>query len=131
MKPLLSKTTRPFLIYVLIILIISIPVYYLVVDAIWKSELDEHNKTIAEKTAYEFNHLKLSDKELENRIRLWNFIQPETNIIKVTADSLKEDLFFTVEKQKTFSAEPELERYRCLKKIVYINNIPFYDTDQY
>lgn len=130
MKPLLSKTTRPFLIYVLIILVISIPVYYWVVDTIWKNELDEHNKTIAEKTAYEFNHLKLSDAELEKRIKLWNFIQPETNIVQVSADTLKKDLFFTVEKQKTFSEKPELERYRCLKKVVFINNIPFLFTIQ-
>lgn len=130
MKPLLSKTTRPFLIYVLIILVISIPVYFLVVDAIWKSELDEHNKTIAEKTAFEFNHLKLTDTELKKRIKLWNFIQPETNIERVPSDNLKKDLFFTVEKQKTFSSEPEIERYRCLKKIVFINNIPFLFTIQ-
>lgn len=130
MKPLLSKTTRPFLIYVLIILVISIPVYYWVVDTIWKSELDEHNKTIAEKTAYEFNHLKLSDAELEKRIKLWNFIQPETNIERVPTNNLKKDLFFTVKKKKTFSAEPEIERYRCLKKVVFINNIPFLFTIQ-
>lgn len=125
MKPLLSKTTKPFIIYVLIILVISIPVYYFVVDTIWKGELDEHNKTVAEKTAFEFNHLKLSDEQLEKSIELWNHIQPETNIIEVAKDTLKEEMFFTVEKQKTFSTEPEIERYRCLKKIVYINNKPF------
>ncbi|MEF9478250.1 hypothetical protein OWR28_11650 [Chryseobacterium sp. 1B4] len=65
MKPLLTKTTKPFLIYVLIVLMISIPVYYIVVDTIWKSELDEHNEIIIEKTAYEFNRLKLSDEALE------------------------------------------------------------------
>ncbi len=65
MKPLLSKTTKPFIIYVLIVLAVSIPVYYFVVDTIWQSELDEHNQIVVEKTAYEFNQLKLSDTELE------------------------------------------------------------------
>jgi signal transduction histidine kinase len=128
LKPLLNKTTKPFLIYVLIILIISIPVYYLVVDTLWKGELDEHNKTIAEKTAYEFNHLKLSDVELEKSIALWKHIQPETNIEEIPFDNLKRDIYFTIEKQKTFTSEPEIERYRSMKKVVYINNKPFLFT---
>ncbi|WP_228374816.1 sensor histidine kinase [Chryseobacterium oranimense] len=128
MKPLLSKTTKPFIIYVLIILVISIPVYYFVVDAIWKGELDDHNITIAEKTAYEFNSLKLSDAELEKSINLWSKIQPGTDIEKVPFNYLKRDSFFTIDKQKIFAAKPEIERYRCLKKVVYINKKPFLFT---
>ncbi len=130
LKPLLNKTTKPFLIYVLVILVISIPVYYWVVDTIWKSELDEHNKTVAEKTAYEFNHLKLSDEELDQSISLWKQIQPETNIEEITSDPLKKELYFTLEKPEPFSSEPEIERYRCLKKVVYINNKTFLFTIQ-
>lgn len=125
MKPLLSKTTKPFIIYVLVILATSIPVYYLIIDTIWKNELDEHNKTIAEKTAYEFNHLKLSDEELAESISLWKKIQPETNIEEISSNNLKKDQYFTVEKTEIFSTEPEMERYRCLRKVVYINNKPF------
>ena len=128
MKPLLSKTTKPFIIYVLIILAISIPVYYFVVDTIWKGELDEHNATIAEKTAYKFNSLKLSDQELEKSLVLWNQIQPGTDIKKVLSNTVKKEVFFTVEKQKTFASQPEIERYRCLMKVIYINDKPFLFT---
>lgn len=130
MKPLLSKTTKPFIIYVLVILLMSIPVYYFIVDTIWQNELDEHNKTIAEKTAYEFNHLKLSNEMLQESIKLWNSIQPETNIENIKAEVPQNDEYFTVEKAETFAAEPEIERYRCLKKVVYINNKPFIFTVQ-
>ncbi|MDQ8143695.1 HAMP domain-containing sensor histidine kinase [Chryseobacterium sp. CFS15] len=130
MKPLLSKTTKPFIIYVLVILLMSIPVYYFIVDTIWQNELDEHNKTIAEKTAYEFNHLKLSNEMLHESIKLWNSIQPETNIENIKAKVPQNDEYFTVEKAETFAAEPEIERYRCLKKVVYINNKPFLFTVQ-
>jgi len=99
-----------------------------VVDTIWKGELDEHNITIAEKTAYEFNNLKLSDEELEKSIGLWNQIQPGTDIEKMPFNYIKKDVFFTVEKQKTFSSKPEIERYRCLKTIVYINKKAFLFT---
>ncbi|MCJ7936294.1 MAG: HAMP domain-containing histidine kinase [Chryseobacterium sp.] len=128
MKPLLSRTTKPFIIYVLIILVISIPVYYFVVDAIWKGELDEHNTTIARKTAYEFNNLKLSDAALEKSIALWNQIQPGTDIEKIPFNHVKKDMFFTVEKQKTFASKPEIERYRCLKKVIYIHHAPYLFT---
>ncbi|WP_027388553.1 sensor histidine kinase [Chryseobacterium gregarium] len=130
MKPLLSKTTKPFLIYVLVILVISIPVYYWVIDQIWQAELDEHNKTIAQKTAYEFNHLKLTDTELEKSITLWNRIQPETDIKKVKGDALQSDIYSTVEKIKPFAQEPEIERYRKLQTMVYLNNSPFIFTIQ-
>lgn len=130
MKPLLSKTTKPFLIYVLIVLMVSIPVYYFVVDTIWKSELDEHNQIIVEKTAYEFNQLKLSDEELEKSLQLWNQIQPETNIEKISADHIKGDSVYTNERALPFISEQKKERYRCLRKVIYIQNKPYLFTIQ-
>lgn len=130
MKPLLSKTTKPFLIYVLIVLMVSIPVYYFVVDTIWKSELDEHNQIIVEKTAYEFNQLKLSDEELEKSLQLWNQIQPETNIERISADHIKGDSIYTNERALPFISEQKKERYRYLRKVIYIQNKPYLFTIQ-
>ena len=130
MKPLLTKTTKPFLIYVLIVLMISIPVYYFVVDTIWKSELDEHNQIIVEKTAYEFNQLKLSEEELGKSLALWNHIQPETNIEKISAQQIKRDTVYTYEKHLPFISEQKKERYRCLRKVVYLQNKPYLFTIQ-
>ncbi|WP_300691075.1 HAMP domain-containing sensor histidine kinase [Chryseobacterium sp.] len=130
MKPLLNKTTKPFLIYVLIVLTISIPVYYFVVDTIWKSELDEHNQIIVEKTAYEFNQLKLSDEKLENSLDLWNHIQPETNIERIPADKIKGDTVYTSEKHLPFISSNKKERYRCLQKVIYIHDKPYLFTIQ-
>lgn len=125
MKPLLSKTTKPFIIYVLIVLSISIPVYYYVVDAIWLDELDEHNEIVAEKTTYELNHLQLSEADLQRNIHLWNQIQPGTNIKKIHPKQIKKDSLYTQEKYKPFSADPKIERYRSLEKVVYIKNEPY------
>ncbi|KAB1232496.1 sensor histidine kinase [Chryseobacterium viscerum] len=130
MKPLLTKTTKPFLIYVLIVLMISIPVYYFVVDTIWKSELDEHNQIIVEKTAYEFNQLKLSDEALEKSLELWNHIQPETNIEKISSSQIKRDTIYTYEKHLPFISEQKKERYRCLKKVIYLHDKPYLFTIQ-
>lgn len=128
MKPLLSKTTRPFLVFVMIILVISIPVYYFVVDAIWQSELDEHNEIVAEKTGYEFNKMDVSKEEIQRSIALWNHIQPGTNIKKIFSKHLKKDSIFTTEKYKPFSRDTTIERYRSLQTVIYIKNEPYLFT---
>jgi len=110
------------------VLAISIPVYYFVVDAIWKDELDEHNEIVAEKTSYEFNKMEISNEDMERNISLWNKIQPGTNIEKLPSVNRKRDLIFTTEKYKPFSADKKLERYRCLKKVIYIKNEPYLFT---
>ncbi|KFF22379.1 sensor histidine kinase [Chryseobacterium sp. JM1] len=125
MKPLLSKITKPFLIYVLCVLAISIPVYYLVVDTIWKAELDEHNKIIAEKTTYELNRLQLTDQKLAESIKLWNSIQPGTDIQDIKKGDLLKDSIYTFEKQKSYTKEPNIDRFRTLSTIIYVNNKPF------
>lgn len=125
MKPLLSKTTKPFIIYVLIILAISVPVYYFVVDAIWKHELDEHNEIVAEKTSSQLNSLKLSDQKLLETIRFWNEIQPTTNIRSVDVNDSLKDSIFIVERPHEFLDFDKIDRFRGLSKIVYLNKKPF------
>lgn len=125
MRPLLNKTTRPFLIYVLIVLLISVPVYYVVVDAIWKMELDEHNHIIAQKSAAGLTQLQLPDDKLQESIELWNSIQPGTNIEPLLAGTSEKDSLYTIEKGNNFSREAEVDRFRCLQTVVYINNKPY------
>lgn len=125
MKPLLSKTTKPFIIYVLIILVISIPAYYLVVDAIWKHELDEHNDIVARKTASQINSLKLSEEKLIETIQLWNDVQPSTNIRKLEKNDNLKDSIFIVEKPHDFLHFEEVDRFRCLSKVIYLNKKPY------
>lgn len=125
MKPLLSKTTKPFIIYVLIILVISIPAYYLVVDAIWKHELDEHNDIVARKTASQINSLKLSEEKLIETIQLWNDVQPSTNIRKLEKNENLKDSIFIVEKPHDFLHFEEIDRFRCLSKVIYLNKKPY------
>lgn len=125
MKPLLSKTTKPFIIYVLIIFVISIPVYYIVVDGIWSAELDEHNKITAIKAAYELNRRNLSDEKLENSIEVWNTIQPGTNILKPKPDDNLKDSTYTVYRHTPYYPPEEIDRFRVLSTIVQINGKPY------
>ncbi len=125
MKPLLNKTTKPFIIYVLIILVISIPVYYLLVDAIWKHELDEHNEIVAEKTSSQINSLKLSDQKLAETIKLWNQIQPTTNIQSLEKNDDFKEKVFILEKPHDFLHFEDIDRFRCLSKVIYLNKKPY------
>lgn len=108
MKPLLRKITTPFLLYVLIVLGVSIPVYYFVIDGIWKSELDEHNEIIVKKTAYELNRLQLSEDRLQASIALWNSIQPETNIQKVRPVIYYKIVFIPLKNHSVLSNQRQL-----------------------
>jgi len=128
MRPLLSKTTKPFVIFLLIVLTISIPVYYYVIDVIWQDELDEHNEIVAEKTAHELNRLNISPEDLQRNIVLWNQIQPGTNIEKISSKKLPKDSVFTEEKYKPFSKDTTIERYRSLRKVVFIKKSPYLFT---
>ncbi|KQR94419.1 histidine kinase [Chryseobacterium sp. Leaf180] len=125
MLPLLSKTTKPFIIYVLVVLVVSIPVYYLVVDAVWTHELDEHNKIVAEKTSNQINRLKLPEDELKKTIELWNAVQPTTNIQIPKKNDALTDSLFTVEKPHGFLQFEEIDRFRCLSKIIHLNGKPY------
>lgn len=125
MKPLLNKTTKPFIIYVLVVLAISVPVYYYMVDSIWQAELDEHNTIIADKTAYELNRLNLSNEKLQSSIELWNSIQPGTNIQNIQRGANLKDSTYTIDKQRTYSAHESLDRFRCLSTIITVNGTPY------
>jgi two-component system sensor histidine kinase QseC len=125
LKPLLSKTTKPFIIYVLIILVISIPIYYFVVDAIWKHELDEHNEIVARKTSFQLNSLNLTDQKLLKTIQFWNEIQPSTNIQSLKENDNLKDSIFILEKPHDFLNFEDIDRYRGLSKIIYLNKKPF------
>ncbi len=125
MKPLLSKTTKPFLTYVLIVLAVSVPTYYFVVDTIWQIELDEHNQLLADKTEFEFNRLKLSEEKLLRSIVLWDEIQPSTAIRKIGLNDSGLDSTYTLDKQKSYSQTVNLDRFRCLSTVILLNGKPY------
>ena len=95
------------------------------VDAIWKHELDEHNDIVARKTASQINSLKLSEEKLIETIQLWNDVQPSTNIRKLEKNDNLKDSIFIVEKPHDFLHFEEIDRFRCLSKVIYLNKKPY------
>lgn len=95
------------------------------VDAIWKHELDEHNDIVARKTASQINSLKLTEEKLIETIQLWNDVQPSTNIRKLEKNDNLKDSVFIVEKPHDFLHFEEIDRFRCLSKVIYLNKKPY------
>lgn len=95
------------------------------VDAIWKHELDEHNDIVARKTTSQINSLKLTEEKLIETIQLWNDVQPSTNIRKLEKNDNLKDSIFIVEKPHDFLDFEDIDRFRCLSKIIYLNQKPY------
>lgn len=125
MKKLLNKTLRSFALYSLIVLAASVPAYYYFVDNIWLSELDEHNEIIADRTENELNRLQLTETELTQSIALWNKIQPGTNLEKALEKTGHSDSTYTILRQNLYKANKNIDRFRGLKRLIYINKEPY------
>src|SRR5690554_5756340 len=89
MKKLLNKSLKVYLLFASFILILSVPIYYFIIERIWTEELDEHNRIIAATFKHNLQNLDLSEEEFTTTIALWNVLQPGITIEKVP--SLKAD----------------------------------------
>lgn len=118
MKTLLQKSLRPFIIYALLVLTASVPVYYLLIDNIWQKELDEHNRIVADRTAFRLNQLEPGS--LDSSIALWNRMQPETSIQKTGPGELIQDSLYTITRINPYSAAHTKDRFRGLRKSIKV-----------
>ncbi|WP_306353221.1 sensor histidine kinase [Flavobacterium sp. '19STA2R22 D10 B1'] len=117
---LLQKPFKIFTVYALLVLLASIPVYYFIVDRIWLGELDEHNETIAQKIEKELNALQLNDNELDYSLKLWNKVQPGTNLVEIKDGVKKQDSIYIVLRPNPYDIK-DINRYRCLSRSIHLN----------
>lgn len=112
MSKLLNKPFKTFTLYALLILACSIPVYYLVVDAIWLEELDEHNEIIRKRIEMGIAKIDLDETELSKTLQAWNSIQPGTNLVETDNITTKEDSIYTILRYN--AADHDIDRFRGL-----------------
>ncbi|MCQ9958315.1 hypothetical protein L6B39_14425, partial [Staphylococcus aureus] len=74
--------------------------------------------------------LNLTDQKLSESIKLWNDIQPGTNIQNIRNHDKLKDSIFTYEKQKPYTKEIDIDRFRALSTVIYVNYKPFRFTVQ-
>ena len=125
MKRLLNKPLRSFAIYSLIILLVSIPMYVLVIDYIWLIELDENNWLTLEHTIEKLESNTYSSEEIELMNRLWSELQPGLSIVPIESKAPFPDSVYQVIRPNAYDIDDEEDRFRGLKRHVLINDTPY------
>lgn len=123
MKQLLNKPLRAFTSYAFVVLACSIPAYYFIMDYIWISELDEHNRIIAARTKHSLNSIGNNEQQIAQHVEFWNQLQPNTTL-KPTS-SLKPDSIYNLYKQKPFTLDKDIDRFQGLVTYFNIHDKPY------
>ena len=121
MTKLLNRPLKAFALYALIILLISIPVYVLVVDYIWTSELDEHNWLTLQHTKQRLKSKQFSAAEIENINHIWGELQPGVSIVKTESKVSLQDSVYETIRPNEFDKDDGEDRFRGLKSYIEIN----------
>jgi len=123
MNRLLNKTLKPFALYALLVLGLSIPAYYFIVDYIWVNELDKHHAVVKSKIEKEVNDLQLSDSAFAQTMVIWNRINPGSTFEPVDASRIRDDSTYTEIRFDDF--QQDREQFRGLVTYIHINGKPY------
>lgn len=119
MIKLLDKPLKAFTTYALIVLLCSIPVYFIIIDAIWVHEIRERNQIVAAAVKRNLVELNLDDDQMRSAMTLWNSIQPETKIHKV--NRLKADSTYNIYRKNRYLVHKGYDRFEGLVTYFKIN----------
>ena len=117
MKKLLDQSLRPLVIYAFTVLVISIPVYFLIIDIIWENELDKHHYAIREKLEKRLTRLSLPDTAVDNMIAVLDKVQPGFSFNETSAP--RPDSLYTIIRFDSFMHDRE--QFRCLTTDIRVN----------
>jgi signal transduction histidine kinase len=120
MNKLLNTPLKVFTLYALLVLAGSIPVYYYIVNRIWLSEIDLHNKFVKRKIEKELNTISINDTVLAQSIHIWSRIEPGINLQPVAESGKRKDSLYTVMKGAILHSQ-RLNRFRGLSSYLTIN----------
>ncbi|MCW3109824.1 MAG: sensor histidine kinase, partial [Segetibacter sp.] len=125
MSKLLNRPLKAFILYALLVLALSIPVYHYIVDDIWHKELDEHNEILKLKTEDGLNKLHLTEAELLSSIQLLNRLEPGINISPANSLQVKPDSLYTVTRENEYNKLKRIDRFRGLTTYIKVNGKPY------
>lgn len=125
MSKLLNKPLRAFTLYALVILALSIPVYYWVVDTIWLHEIDVHNRTVEGRIKDGFKSINLNGKQIADAVNVWSQIQPGVKMSPVQAIEVRKDSVYETIRPNKYAHEM-MERFRGRSTYFYIQGKPYH-----
>lgn len=121
MKKLLDQSLRPLVIYTMVVLVVSIPVFFLIINWIWENELDKHHYAIREKLEKRLTNLDLADSAVNDMIGVLDKIQPGFSFNEAVTPS--PDSTYTLIRFDTFMNDRE--QFRCLTTDIRVNGTLF------
>lgn len=127
---LLDRPLKTFILYALLVLCLSVPAYFLVIDHIWLSELDEHNEVTKNELLYSFKKSNYTEDELSKTLTLYNKLQPSNTITKSAISVAKPDSTYTKLSLNKFSVKEDYNRFRVLETHFLIHGQPYQATIQ-
>ncbi|WP_282775783.1 sensor histidine kinase [Phaeodactylibacter xiamenensis] len=125
MTKLLNRSLKAFALYALLILLISIPVYVLVVDYIWINELDESNWLTLQHTKKRLQSQPFTPAEIENINHIWGELQPGVSIVKADGNISFQDSVYEAIRPNEYDKDDGEDRFRGLKSYLKINDVPY------
>ena len=121
MNKLLNYSFRAFTIYAFVLLILSLPAYYFLVNAIWVMELDEHNNNIKNKIQTQLQQKIHTEDALSQTIRVWELVGGSTKIEPSIFLGAVNDSVFS----QTVTENDKEESYRILNSQIFLLNKPY------
>ncbi|HBH07642.1 MAG TPA: sensor histidine kinase [Flavobacteriales bacterium] len=125
MTKLLNRPLKAFALYALLVLLISVPVYVLVVDYIWTSELDENNWLTLEHTKQRLQTKQFTPAEIENINHIWGELQPGVLIVRAENKISFQDSVYEAIRPNEYDEDDGEDRFRGLKSYTEINGVPY------
>ncbi|WP_341225638.1 HAMP domain-containing sensor histidine kinase [uncultured Arcticibacterium sp.] len=125
MNKLLNRPLKAFIIYALLVLLVSIPVYVLVVDRIWVGELDENNWLTLQHTKNRLQSNTFTPEDLEKINQIWGQLQPGVSITKTEDFRSKQDSVYEAIRPNEYDLDDGEDRFRGLISYLKINGQPY------
>ena len=117
---LLDRTTRHYLIYSVLVLLVVTPIFYLVIDRLFIDDVDE--ALLLQKQEIQ---IRIQKMKTANDLLVWADLDGDVKIVPAGGKQFKDSIFYTVQYD---SISDELEPYRILSSTVTLENVPYHLT---
>lgn len=119
---LLHRTRRPIWIYATLVLLLSIPAYYVILRKVWLADIDQDLEVLKRKVELGLHAEELSREALAEAIQRINAIEAGVYLSVLPPDSIVKDRFHTIERHDELHGH--VEPFRTYESMVVLNGVP-------
>lgn len=116
------RTRRPIWIYATVVLLLSIPAYYLILRKVWLADIDQDLEVVKRKVERGLHPEELSQEALAEAIQRINAIEAGVHLSVLPPDSIVKDRFHTIERHDELHGH--VEPFRIHESMVVLNGVP-------